>query len=59
MCDRTVWRICRDHRWWSVFGKPQRGKGAKPGTPAHDDLVKRDFTATAPNRLWLTDITTI
>ena len=20
-CDRTVWRICRDNRWWSVFGK--------------------------------------
>ncbi len=57
VCDRTVWRICRDHRWWSVFGKPKRYKGAKPGTPAHDDLVKRDFTATAPNRLWLTDIT--
>jgi hypothetical protein len=57
VCDRTVWRICRDHRWWSVFGKPKRSKGAKPGTPAHDDLVKRDFTATAPNRLWLTDIT--
>lgn len=57
VCDRTVWRICRDHRWWSVFGKPRRGKAAKPGTPAHDDLVKRDFTATAPNRLWLTDIT--
>jgi transposase InsO family protein len=57
VCDRTVWRICRDHRWWSVFGKPKRGKGSKPGTPAHDDLVHRDFTATAPNRLWLTDIT--
>lgn len=23
----------------------------------HDDLVERDFTATGPNRLWLTDIT--
>jgi putative transposase len=56
-CDRTVWRICRDHRWWSRFGKPKRYKGAKPGTPAHDDLVHRDFTATEPNRLWLTDIT--
>jgi putative transposase len=55
--DRTVWRVCRDNQWWSRFGKPRRGKGAKPGTPAHDDLVRRDFTATAPNRLWLTDIT--
>jgi putative transposase len=55
--DRVVWRICRDHRWWSVFGKPKRSKGSKPGTPSHDDLVKRDFTATAPNQLWLSDIT--
>ena len=55
--DRVVWRICRDNAWWSVFGKPKRSKGCKPGTPAHDDLVRRDFTATAPNELWLTDIT--
>lgn len=55
--DRVVWRICRDHRWWSVFGKPKSGKGSKPGTPSHDDLVKRDFTATAANQLWLSDIT--
>ena len=55
--DRVVWRICRDNGWWSSFGKPKRGKGSKPGAPAHDDLVRRDFTATAPNELWLTDIT--
>ena len=23
----------------------------------HDDLVRRDFNATAPDELWLTDIT--
>ena len=57
VCDRTVWRVCRDNRWWSAFGKPKRAKGSKPGAPAHDDLVRRAFTATAPNRLWLTDIT--
>lgn len=55
--DRVVWRICRDFGWWSCFGKPKARKGSKPGTPAHDDLVRRDFTATAPNQLWLTDIT--
>ncbi len=55
--DRVVWRICRDHGWWSRFGKPKQRKGSKPGTPAHDDLVRRDFTATGPNELWLTDIT--
>ena len=35
----------------------KRGKGAKPGPPVHDDLVDRQFTAAAPNELWLTDIT--
>ncbi len=55
--DRIVWRICRDNRWWSVFGKPKNRKASKPGTPSHDDLVRRDFTADAPNELWLTDIT--
>ncbi len=49
-CDRTVWRICADNGWWSAFGK-------KPGPPAHDDHVRRDFTASGPNVLWLTDIT--
>ncbi|MGW9081185.1 DDE-type integrase/transposase/recombinase [Streptomyces kronopolitis] len=56
MADRTAWRICRDNRWWSVFGK-KRGKGRRAGPPVHDDLVRRDFTATCANRLWLADIT--
>ncbi|WP_374726927.1 IS3 family transposase [Promicromonospora iranensis] len=56
-CDRTMWRRCRDGRWWSVFGKKRGKNGKQPGPAAHDDLVQRDFTATAPNRLWLTDIT--
>ena len=55
--DRVVWRICRDNRWWSVFGKPKRSKGSRPGTPAHDDLVRRNFCAAAPNELWVADIT--
>ncbi|MFJ9633409.1 IS3 family transposase [Streptomyces sp. NPDC101175] len=56
MADRTAWRVCRDNRWWSVFGK-KRGRGKKAGPPVHDDLVSRDFTASGPNRLWLADIT--
>ncbi|WP_190090499.1 IS3 family transposase [Streptomyces melanogenes] len=56
MADRTAWRICRDSRWWSVFGK-KRGRTKKAGPPVHDDLVRRDFTATGPNQLWLTGIT--
>ena len=52
MAVRTAWRICRDHGWYSRFGKkPKRGKGDKVGPPVHDDLVQRDFTADAPNRL--------
>ena len=57
MSERTAWRICRDNAWWSVFAKKRPKNGKKPGPPVHDDLVQRDFTAQAPNRLWLTDIT--
>ncbi len=59
MVDRTAWRICSDNGWWSVFGKPRgrNGKKRPPGTAAHPDLVHRIFTASAPNELWLTDIT--
>jgi transposase InsO family protein len=56
-CDRTMWRICSDNGWWSVFGKKRGKNGKKPGPPVHDDLVKRDFTAGSPNQLWLADIT--
>jgi hypothetical protein len=56
-CDRTVWRHCADNGWWSVFGKPKNRKAGKPGTPSHDDLVRRVFTADRPNELWLTDLT--
>jgi len=56
-CDRTMWRLCAENGWWSVFGKPRSANGKKPGPPAHEDRVRRDFTATAANRLWLTDIT--
>lgn len=55
MADRTAWRICSQHGWWSVFGKKRSGKG-RAGPPVHDDLVRRNFAADAPNRLWLTDI---
>lgn len=57
MSARTAWRICSTNGWFSRFGKKKRGKGAKTGPPVHDDLVERDFTADAPNTLWLADIT--
>ena len=56
-CDRRVWRICRDNRWWSVFGKKRSSNGKKAGPPAHDDLVRRKFRAARANELWLWDIT--
>jgi len=57
MAERTAWQICSANGWWSAFGKRKRGKNGKVGPPVHDDLVGRDFTADAPNRLWLADIT--
>jgi transposase InsO family protein len=57
MADRTAWRICSAMGWWSAFGKKRRRTGKKAGPPVHDDLVRRDFSAKAPNRLWLADIT--
>jgi transposase InsO family protein len=57
MAERTAWRICSERGWWSAFGKKRGRNGKKAGPPVHDDLVKRDFTADAANRLWLADIT--
>jgi transposase InsO family protein len=59
-CERTMWRICSDNGWFSVFGKKRRGRKTgkgKAGVPAHDDLVRRQFSAPGPNLLWLADIT--
>jgi transposase InsO family protein len=54
--ENRVQRLCNVHGIWSVFSK-KRGLNRRPGPPVHDDLVERDFTAAAPNELWLTDIT--
>jgi len=58
VCDRTVWRICSHNGWWASFTKhKRRAKAGISIAAAHDDLVRRDFTAAAPNQVWLTDIT--
>jgi transposase InsO family protein len=57
MAERTAWKLCSQLGWWSAFGKKRGRNGKTPGPPVHDDLVERDFTAPAPNRLWLSDIT--
>ena len=51
-----VQRLCSQQRLWSVHAR-KRGLSRRPGPPVHDDLVRREFAAPAPNRLWLTDIT--
>ena len=38
-------------------GKRVRTTTPDPGAPRHPDLVGRDFTAAAPNQLWVTDLT--
>ena len=54
--ENRVARLCSQERIWSVFSK-KPGLNRKAGPPVHDDLVDRQFTATAPNAVWLTDIT--
>jgi transposase InsO family protein len=46
-------------RQLGLKGLPGPRKGIKnlKNAPTCEDLVQRDFTATAPNELWLTDIT--
>lgn len=54
--ETRVGRLCSENRILSVIHR-RRGAGKKAGPPVHDDHVKRDFTASAVNTLWLTDIT--
>jgi transposase InsO family protein len=63
--ENRVSRLCSVA---GVFASHHRrkGKAGKPGPPVHDDLlasvnekgrVTHEFTAAAPNEVWLTDIT--
>jgi transposase InsO family protein len=54
--ENRVARLCSSQRIWSAFTK-KRGLNRKAGPPVHDDLLGRDFTATEPDKTWLTDIT--
>ena len=53
---KLVWKIMRE---LGLKGLPGPRKGIKnlKNTPTCEDLVERCFTASAPNQLWLTDIT--
>ncbi|MBD9699552.1 IS3 family transposase [Flavimobilis sp. GY10621] len=52
-------RVARLMRLDGLVGVSHRRKrrGRKPDTATHEDLVKRQFRADAPNRLWFCDIT--
>jgi transposase InsO family protein len=54
--ERRVWRLCRIAGICSTIAKRKRRYG-RAGEPVGDDLVKRDFKADRPNKVWLTDIT--
>lgn len=54
--ENRVARLCSQERIWSIHSK-KRGLNRKARPPVHDDLVKKVFTAAAPNLVWLTDIT--
>lgn len=57
-CERRVWRLCRNQRAWSTTTrKGRKASGKTPGPAVHDDLVQRQFSAPAPDLVWLTDIT--
>ena len=53
---KLVWKIMRQ---LGLKGLPGPRKGVKnlKNAPTCEDLVQRQFTANAPNELWLTDIT--
>jgi putative transposase len=54
-----VERLMRQHAIQGAKrrGKPWRTTTADPTAQRHPDLVNRDFTAPAPDRLWLADFT--
>ncbi|UQS26078.1 IS3 family transposase [Amycolatopsis thermalba] len=54
--ENRVWRICSMQKIFSLHAT-KKGLSRTAGPPVHDDLIRRDFTADAPNTKWLTDIT--
>jgi putative transposase len=56
--ERRVWRLCSQQCLWScTVRKGRRGSGKTPGPAVRDDHGQRDFTAAAPDTVWVTDIT--
>ena len=57
MAERTAWRICSENGWWRRSARRSPSKAARPDRRPTTTWSDRDFTATAPNMLWLSDIT--
>lgn len=55
--ENRMARQCASGGIFSVLAKRKHRGGKRPGPAVHDDLVRRVFTASGPNELWLTDIT--
>ncbi len=55
--EKRVHRLCKEHRIYCSFHKVKGRRYIESPLPAHDDLVRRDFSASSINQLWLTDIT--
>jgi transposase InsO family protein len=56
--ERRVWRLCSQQQLWSTTTRQgRRGKAGRPGVAVHDDLLERQFSTTAPDLVWVTDIT--
>lgn len=62
--ENRVWRLCSIAGVFASHHR-RRGKSGKPGPAVHDDLLavvdkhgvlRHEFTAAAPNEVWLTDI---
>ena len=49
--------LCRQRLVGQLQHEKPKPSSSQRRSPAHDDLVRRDFTADGPDRLWLTDLT--
>ncbi len=57
MADCTAWRLCSEAGIMAAIIKTRKRRAEKTGPTVFDALLMRNFTADAPNRFWLTDIT--
>jgi len=52
----TIERLMRQNGWeGAAYGSKHRTTIRDPKQPRHPDLVDRNFSPTAPNRLWVAD----